>query len=405
MQIHRRFGPNGGAEGEMSMFGSDTTAVHAGRAGLGPLGVHALPIDLSTTAPLPSVHDGGAAYEQMATGGVPLPGQSTVYQRLWNPTVARFEEGLAAMERAPEAVAFATGMAALSAVLLASVAAGKPHVVAVRPLYGGSDHLLASALLGTRVTFAEPGGVRAALRPDTGLVIAETPANPDLRLLDIAELVRQSDGVPVLVDNTFASPVLQQPLTLGASLVLHSATKFIGGHGDAMGGVVATDAGWASRLRQVRAVTGGLLTPWPAYLLHRGLATLPVRVRAAQENANKIAAALSGHELVTRVLYPGLPECDPLGLVGSQMAGPGSLLSFELRSAEHAERVPAAVGLITHAVSLGGVDSLIQHPAGLTHRPVAAEAKPNAAMLRVSVGLEDADDILNDLVQAIESTR
>ncbi|WP_427018836.1 trans-sulfuration enzyme family protein [Pseudarthrobacter sp. P1] len=387
------------------MFGPDTTAVHAGRAGLTALGVHAVPLDLSTTAPLPNVHDGGAAYERLATGGTPEEGQSTVYQRLWNPTVARFEEGLAQLERAEQAVSFATGMAALSAVLLAAVAAGKGHVVAVRPLYGGSDHLLATALLGTTVTFVQPAEVRAALRPDTGLVIAETPANPDLRLLDIAALVREADGVLVLIDNTFATPVLQRPVEHGATLVLHSATKFIGGHGDAMGGVVATDAAWAARLRQVRAVTGGLLTPWPAYLLHRGLATMPVRVRAQQESANKIAGTLAGHELVERVLYPGLPECDPLGLVGSQMAGPGSLLSFELASAEHAERVPGAVSLITHAVSLGGIDTLIQHPAGLTHRPVAAEAKPHAAMLRVSIGLEDPADILADLVAAIEASR
>ena len=387
------------------MLSLDSLAVHAGRSGLTEQGVHAVPIDLSTTAPLPSVHDGGQAYEQMATGGAHVEGQSTVYQRLWNPTVARFEQGVAVLEGAPEAVAFATGMAALSAVLLATVAAGKKHVVAVRPLYGGSDHVLASGVLGTEVTFTAPDGVRAALRPDTGLVIVETPANPSLELVDIARLAADADGVPLLVDNTFASPVLQQPLSHGATLVLHSATKFLGGHGDAMGGVVATSPEWATRLRQVRAVTGGILTPWPAYLLHRGLATLPVRVRAQQATAHKVAAALAGHGLVKAVHYPGLPECDPLGLVGTQMSGPGSLMAFELSSAEHAERIPAQVRMITHAVSLGGIDTLIQHPAGLTHRPVAAEAKPHARLLRLSVGLEDAADIVADLVQAIEGTR
>jgi len=387
------------------MLGPDSLAVHAGREDLTALGLHALPLDMSTTAPLATVEEGGMAYEQMATGGVPAAGQSTVYQRLWNPTVARFEKGLAQLEGAEEAVAFATGMAALAAVLLATVAAGKPHVVAVRPLYGGSDHVLAAGLLGTTVTFVQPDGVHAALRPDTGLVIAETPANPDLRLLDIKALVVDADGVPVLIDNTFATPVLQQPLALGAAMSLHSATKFIGGHGDAMGGVVATTAEWAVRIRQVRAVTGGLLTPWPAYLLHRGLATLPIRVRAQQENAGKVALALRDHEAVARVYYPGLSECDPQGLVGSQMSGPGSLVSFELESSGHAERMPGFVKLVTHAVSLGGVDTLIQHPAGLTHRPVAAEAKPHATMLRVSIGLEDPADIVSDLVQAIEASR
>ncbi len=387
------------------MLSLDSLAVHAGRDGLTGQGVHALPIDLSTTAPLPSVHDGGQAYEQMATGGRHLDGQSTVYQRLWNPTVARFEEGVAALEGAPEAVAFATGMAALSAALLATVATGKNHIVAVRPLYGGSDHLLASGVLGTEVTFSTPEGVHAALRPDTGLVIVETPANPSLELVDLARLAADADGVPLLVDNTFASPVLQQPLAHGAALVLHSATKFLGGHGDAMGGVIATSPEWAARLRRVRAITGGILTPWPAYLLHRGLATLPVRVRAQQATAHKVATALSGHGLVRVVRYPGLPECDPLGLVGTQMSGPGSLMAFEVDSAEHAERIPGAVRMITHAVSLGGVDTLIQHPAGLTHRPVAADAKPHARLLRLSVGLEDAVDIVADIVQAIEVTR
>lgn len=382
----------------------DTLAVHAGRDGLTEQGVHAVPIDLSTTAPLPSVHDGGLAYEQMATGGVPLDRQSTVYQRLWNPTVARFEDGVAALEGAPEAVAFATGMAALSAVLLAMKSTGKNHVVAVRPLYGGTDHVLATGLLGTETTFATPAEVRGALRPDTGLVIVETPANPSLELVDLARLVQDADGVPVMVDNTFATPVLQRPLKYGVAMVLHSATKFLGGHGDAMGGVVATSPEWATRLRSVRAVTGGILTPWPAYLLHRGLATLPIRVRAQQDAAHKVAMALAGHELVGKVYYPGLPECDPLGLVGTQMSGPGSLMAFDVESAEHAERIPGAVRLLTHAVSLGGIDTLIQHPAGLTHRPVAAEAKPHAQMLRVSIGLEDPADILDDLVQAIEST-
>ncbi|WP_260982392.1 PLP-dependent aspartate aminotransferase family protein [Arthrobacter sp. U41] len=387
------------------MLSQDSLAVHAGRTGLTELGVHAVPIELSTTAPLPSVHDGGLAYEHMATGGTHMEGQSTVYQRLWNPTVARFEEGVAVLEDTPESVAFATGMAALSAVLLAVVATGKKHVVAVRPLYGGSDHLLASGVLGNDMTFTDPDGVHSALRPDTGLVILETPANPSLELVDIARVAAAADGVPLLVDNTFASPILQRPFRHGAAMVLHSATKFLGGHGDAMGGVVAAAPEWTTRLRQIRAVTGGILTPWPAYLLHRGLATLPVRVRAQQAGAQKVAAALAEHGLVRRVFYPGLPECDPQGLIGTQMSGPGSLIAFEVGTAGHAERIPGAVSMITHAVSLGGIDTLIQHPAGLTHRPVAAEAKPHASLLRVSVGLEDPADVVADLVQAIEATR
>jgi cystathionine beta-lyase/cystathionine gamma-synthase len=383
----------------------DTVAVHAGREDCADLGVHAPPIDLSSTAPLPSIEAGGQAYEQLAAGGLPRPGDSTVYRRLWNPTVARFETGVAALECAPQAVAFASGMAALSACLLAAVTEGRPHVVAVRPLYGGSDHLLATGLLGTSTTWTTPDGVARALRPGTGLVVLETPANPTLDLVDIGAVVAAAGDVPVLVDNTFATPVLQQPLRHGAALVLHSATKFLGGHGDALGGVVATDAVRAAALRRVRAITGGLLDPWSAYLLHRGLPTLPVRVRAQQATAQKLAVGVAGHPAVARVLHPSLPGLDPHGLVGRQMSGPGSVLAIEMAEGfAAASSVVEALQVATHAVSLGGVDTLVQHPAALTHRPVAASARPAAGLLRISVGLEDPEDLLADLRAALDAS-
>lgn len=385
-----------------------TRAVHAGRADLAASGVHVPPIDLSTTNPLPDVESGGSAYEVLAMGGAPAEGASHVYARLWNPTVARFEAALAELEEAPDAVAFASGMAALTAVLLAAGRDGRRHVVAVRPLYGGSDHLLATGLLGTEVTYTTAGEVASALRPDTGLVVLETPANPTLDLVDIAEVVAAVGDVPVLVDNTFATPVLQRPATLGATFVLHSATKFLGGHGDVVGGVVATAgpeaSGWTARVRQVRAVTGGLLHPLGAYLLHRGLQTLPLRVQAQSASAHKVALGLGAHRMVEQVYYPGLPECDGRGLVGRQMSAGGAVLSFRVRGGyEPACEVASSVGLLTHAVSLGGVDSLVQHPAALTHRPVTGDARPDAGLLRVSVGLEDADDILADLTDALDA--
>lgn len=387
-------------------LGPDSVAVHAGRDDLVPLGVHALPIDLSTTNPLPGVEPGGDAYEQLATGGTPRPGDSAVYARLWNPTVGRFEQAVAVLEGTEEAVAFASGMAATTAALLSLLPTGRRHVVAVRPLYGGSDHLLATGMVGTDVTFTDADGVHAALRAETGLVMVETPANPTLDLVDLSALVAAADGVPVLVDNTFATPVLQRPVEHGASLVLHSATKFLGGHGDALGGVVATDAGTAAALRRVRALTGSVLHPMAAYLLHRGLPTLPVRVRAQQAGASKVAGWLHCQPDVVRVLHPSLPECDPAGLVGRQMSGPGSVLSFEVAGGyEQAARVAEGVRLVTHAVSLGGVDSLVQHPASLTHRLVAPEARPNPGLLRLSVGLEDADDVVADLADALAASR
>ncbi|MER6754659.1 PLP-dependent aspartate aminotransferase family protein [Micromonospora echinofusca] len=378
----------------------DTRAVHAGRDDLAALGVHVPPIDFSTTNPLPSVDAGGDAYEALATGGTLPVGGSAVYQRLWNPTVARFETALADLEGTTDAVAFASGMAALTATLLAATRDGKRHLVAVRPLYGGTDHVLATGLLGTTVTWARADEVAAAVRPDTALVIAETPANPTLDLVDIAALARAAGDVPLLVDNTVATPVLQQPTRHGAALVLHSATKSIGGHGDVLAGVVACDADWAARLRQVRALTGAILHPLGAYLLHRGLQTLPVRVRAQQAGAEKLAAWLATHPAVAVVHHPSLH--DPAGLVGRQMSGPGSLLAFEVRGgASAAAAVANACRLITHAVSLGGVDTLIQHPASLTHRPVEGEAKPCGGLLRVSVGLEDPEDLRADLSQAL----
>ena len=311
-----------------------------------------------------------------------------------------FEDALAELEHTDGAVAFGSGMAALTACLLASVAAGRPHVVAVRPLYGGSDHLLSTGLLGTTVTYTQPSGVAGAIRPDTGLVIVETPANPTVALVDIEAVASAAGDVPVLVDNTFATPVLQQPARHGASLVLHSATKYLGGHGDVMGGVVAAGVEWVGRLRQIRAVTGGLLHPLAAYELHRGLQTLPVRVRAQQATAIKVADWLSAQPCVDQVYYPGLT--DSQDLIGRQQSGPGAVLAFTVSGGfEAAARVAGGLRLITHAVSLGGVDTLIQHPAALTHRLVAAQAKPSDALLRLSLGLEDPEDITTDLANAL----
>lgn len=381
----------------------ETLAVHAGMDDLAEIGAHVPPIDLSTTNPLPSVEAGGDAYESLATGHPLAEGQTAVYQRLWQPGVARFEGALARLEGTVQAVAFASGMAALSACLLASVTRGRPHVVALRPLYGGTDHVLETGLLGTRVTWCEgPADLTAAIGPDTGLVVLETPANPTCELVDIEAVVAAAGDVPVLVDNTFATPVLQRPAAHGARLVLHSATKFLGGHGDVVGGVVACDEEWAASLRQVRALTGGILHPLAAYLLHRGLRTLPLRVRAQQATAAELATRLGAHEAVREVHYPG-PGLDPHGVLGRQLHGTGSILALGLHGGyQAAATFVESCELATHAVSLGGVDTLVQHPASLTHRPVAAEARPGAGVVRISVGLEHVDDLTVDLLHALD---
>lgn len=379
----------------------ETVAVHAGRADFGALGVHAAPIDLSSTNPLPDIVHGGDSYESMATGGHPLPDGGNVYARLWNPTVARFEEALAEIEHAEASVAFGSGMAAMTAAILShTTAVGKRHIVAVRPLYGGTDHLLDSGLLGAEVTFCDEDAVADSIRADTGLIVLETPANPTLDLVDIVAVVAQAGGVPVLVDNTFATPLLQNPLDLGAAMSLHSATKYIGGHGDVIAGVIACSEQTAEALRRVRAITGAVLHPLGAYLLHRGLATLPVRLHAQQENARSVVARLQDNPAIAQVLYPELS--DARGLVGRQMRGGGAMIAIRLAGGyAAAEALTGAVRLFTHAVSLGGVDSLIQHPAALTHRPVAPEARPGADVVRLSIGLENPADLLADLEQAL----
>ncbi|MGO1048898.1 trans-sulfuration enzyme family protein [Crossiella sp. CA198] len=380
-----------------------TRAVHAGRDELTALGVHALPIDLSTTYPLTDAGSGEAALLELAEGA-PTAG-SPVYGRLINPTVSRFERALAELEGLPDAVAFGSGMAALVATVQAAcLITGRKHVVALRPLYGGTDHLLTSGILGVQVTFADAAGVAAAIRPDTGLVIAETPANPTLDLVDLDALVAAAGSVPVLVDNTFATPVLQNPAAHGATYVLHSATKYLGGHGDAMGGIVAAPAEQAAAIRSLRIATGALLHPMSAYLLHRGLATLPLRVEAAQRTAAELAARLSVHPAVAKVHYPGLAGSDPHRVLGRQLRGPGAVLSFE--TFEESDAMLAKLRLFTHAVSLGSVDSLVERPAALTHRLVpdtdrlACGISPR--LVRVSVGLEDVEDLWSDLDAALE---
>ncbi|GAB5520033.1 MAG: PLP-dependent transferase [Rhodothermales bacterium] len=380
-----------------------TRAVHAGRADFNTLGVHAPPLDFSSTYPFTQLDEATASLDALVEGAAEAP--NPIYARLHNPTVARFETALADLECSEAAIAFSSGMAALTATLLAVKQTGN-HVVGVRPLYGTTDHLLSSGLLGLDVTWTTADAVADALRPDTALVMIETPANPTLQLVDIKAVVAQVGTVPVLVDSTFATPVLQQPLAHGATFVLHSATKFLGGHGDVMAGVVATFEAWAQRLRQVRVATGALLHPMAAYMLHRGLPTLALRVKRAQATAQRLADRLRAHDAIQAVHYPD----DRTHPARHQMRGPGSILAFEVRGGYDAARtVLRAVQLMTPAVSLGSTDTLIQHPAGLTHRVVNADARAangiSDGLLRLSVGLEAAEDLWADLDHALAAAR
>lgn len=381
-----------------------TRAVHAGRHDFIERGIHAPPIDLSSTYPTPDLDAAARSFDSLASGDEPQG--SFIYQRLFNPTTDRFERALAELEGAEDAAAFASGMAAFTAVLLAAKSRGS-HVVAVRPLYGTADHLLESGLLGLAVTWATQDTVAEVIRPDTALVVIETPANPTLDLVDIANVVRQAGTVPVMVDSTFATPVLQRPLEHGAALVLHSATKFLGGHGDVLAGVVAGAHAFIRDIKHVRVLTGALQHPLGSYLLQRGLPTLAIRVERAQATAQVLAWRLAEDARVRRIHFPGLPGQDPRGLVGKQMSGPGSVMSFELASDDPMvmRAFVGALKLITPAVSLGSTDTLIQPPAVLTHRVVdptaRAESGISAGLLRLSVGLEDPRDLWADLERAL----
>lgn len=389
-----------------------TEAVHTGREDLAERGAHVPPIDRSTTHPIGSVEGAFESMDALMEGDDPAG--NSIYQRLHNQTVDRFERAFADLEDADGAVAFASGMAAITATLLAARTEGN-HVVAVRPLYGGTDHLLSSGLLGLDVTWTGPDEVSDAVTPETSLVFAETPTNPTLTLVNIADVVDQAGDVPVAIDSTFATPILQQPLAHGAALSIHSATKFIGGHGDLVGGLVATRApidgaedSWLARLRQIRIATGGLMSPSNAYEFHRGLQTLALRVETAQENATLLAHRLREHPAVEKVHYPGLHDPDERTLLERQTDGPGSVLSFVLMGGRSAAKcILETVRLVTPAVSLGCTDTLIQHPAGLTHRAVDADVRHalgiSDGLLRLSVGIEDANDLWADLQNALDT--
>jgi methionine-gamma-lyase len=384
--------------------GFATRAVHAGRGDFAELGVHAPPLDLSSTYPTPDLDAAARSFDSLVSGDAPQG--SFVYQRLFNPTTDRFERALAELEGAEDAAAFGSGMAAFSAVLLAAKSRGT-HIVAVRPMYGTADHLLSSGLLGVDVTWTTQDRIAEAIHRDTALVAIETPANPTLELVDIASVVHQAGGVPVIVDSTFATPVLQRPVDHGAALVLHSATKFLGGHGDVLAGVVAGSHELVRDIKHVRAATGGLLHPLSSYLLHRGLQTLELRVLRAQTTAISLARRLAADPRIASVRFPALDGQDPRLLIGRQMNGPGSVLSFELASGDPAvmRAFVGALELITPAVSLGSADTLIQPPAMLTHRVVDEEARREigitCGLLRLSAGLEDEADLWADLDQAL----
>jgi methionine-gamma-lyase len=385
------------------LWGDATLAIHAGEAKPGRNGPVAPAIERSSNF----VFADTAEMKRWAEG----KSKAYIYTRYGNPTLAIAEAKLAALEGAEAAIVTASGMAAISSTLLAVLQSGD-ELIATRQVYGGSYRLLRDLLpsFGIRVRFVEPDldGVDHLVNERTRALYIETPTNPTLRVVDLrkaAALGRRHDIV-TLVDNTFATPVLQKPIGLGFDLVVHSATKYLGGHSDLIAGVAVGSEKWIARVRERVIYLGGSMDPGAAYLLIRGLKTLEVRVKRQCATALAVARFLEGHPKVARVHYPGLASHPSHRLARRQMSGFGGMLAFDLKGGlSAARRFCDRARIFLLAASLGGVESLIVLPQYTSHYNMSAQELAAAGVapgtVRVSVGLEDAADLIADLKQAL----
>ena len=357
------------------------------------------------------------AFRDSAHGAALFAGEEDgyIYTRIGNPTIRTLEEGVADLENGVGGVATSSGLGAVSTLYMALLEEGA-HMVSTASVYGPSRGLIEKhfSRFGIEASFVDTSNLdnlRQAIRPDTRLVYVETPSNPAMQVTDIAEAAKiaHDHGTLLAVDNTFASPYLQKPLDLGADVVLHSVTKFINGHADLVGGIlVANDDEVLERLRDVMVHMGCNMDPHQAFLVLRGLKTLGIRVERAQAVAKAIAEWLEAHPKVESVRYIGLPSHPQHDLAKRQMRGFGSMIAFELKGGlEAGRRLMNHVKLATLAVSLGGVETLIEHPASMTHAAIAKADREAAGftdgLVRYSVGIEDADDLIADLEQALET--
>ena len=348
-----------------------------------------------------------------AQDGIGEPRAGYEYARVQNPTREALERNIAALEGGTHGAAFASGLAAIEAVVK-RLSAGD-HVVSEENVYGGTMRMFQQVLarLGLAFTFVDtrdPEAVRAAIRDETRLIHIETPTNPMMRVADIRAIaaIAREAGIPLCVDNTFATPINQRPLDLGAQVVVHSATKYLNGHSDVIGGVVATnDEGWAEHLAFMQKATGGILGPWDSWLVLRGTKTLHVRMAAHNRNGMEVARFLAARDDLKGVFYPGLPDDPAHEVARSQMCGFTGMVSFEVEDLARARRVAGALRVFTLAESLGGVESLVNHPAIMTHASVPGADRERMGvtdgLLRLSVGIEAIDDLLADLARALDA--
>lgn len=370
-----------------------------------PLGSATVPIYQTSTFRFDSADHGAACFSGESNG--------YIYTRIGNPTISALETQVALLEKGFGGIATSSGMGAVNTLYFTLLGEGA-HVVSSAAVYGPSRVVLEQqySRFGVKASFVNTANieeVRNAIRPETKLLYIETPSNPTIDITDLkacCELAHQH-GIPVAVDNTFCSPYLQRPIEMGADIVLHSMTKFINGHADIVAGIlVAKDEAMYKRLRANMVNIGFNMDPHQAYLVIRGLKTLGIRVERAQQNAIKVAEYLENHPKVEWVRFPGLKSHPQYELACNQMDGPGCMISFELKGGLKAGKVLMDnVKLAVLAVSLGGVETLIQHPASMTHSKVSAEGKEKAGitdgLVRFSVGIEDLADIMHDLDQAL----
>jgi cystathionine gamma-synthase len=335
-----------------------------------------------------------------------------IYSRNTNPTVQAFEEKVRLLEGGESATSFATGMAAISNTLLTLLSPGD-RIVSIKDTYGGTNKIFTEILPRLQISVelcetTDHAQIEAAIAGGCRVVFLESPTNPTLKVIDLARLAAAGHraGATVVTDNTFATPINQNPLQLGSDLVLHSATKFLGGHGDALGGVVCGRADLVGRIYHFREITGAALDPMAAYLLIRGIKTLPLRLRHQNESALKIARWLQEQTAVSEVFYPGLETHPHHDIARAQMRGFGGVLSFQLRGGfESSKRVLPRLRLAHRAANLGAVETIVGTPATTSHVECTPEERRAMGipegLIRYSVGIEDADDLIADLAQAL----
>ncbi|WP_144391478.1 methionine gamma-lyase [Pleionea sediminis] len=385
----------------------ETNTIHAGKVADQQFGALSTPIYQTSTYVFDNTEQGGARFNGDEQG--------YIYGRLGNPTVRELEQRMATLEGTEDAVALGSGMGAVSATIFALVKAGD-HIVASNALYGCTYALLEHKCrdFGIEVSFVDINNeiaVRNAMQANTKVLYAETPINPNMVCVDLESLSRlgKEFEVKTVVDNTFMSPVLQRPAEHGIDLIIHSATKYLNGHGDVIAGIVCGDQ---ETIQEIKMTTlkdmGAVMSPHDAWLIIRGLKTLHIRVERHCENAQKVAEFLENHPSVKTVFYPGLASHEGNRLIGQQMKAAGGVMAFEMHgNFENAVQFMDKLSMCKIAVSLGDAETLIQHPASMTHSPYEPEQRREAGisdtLIRLSVGLEHVDDIISDLQQALHA--